>query len=345
MKANIKQGLAPGTMVFTGTQKVEALSFELIQYNETELTSQTLDTKKNPELNPETVNWLNVTGLHDTHAIENLGKHFNLHPLTLEDLVSVGQRPKVEAFDDYLFITLRMLSLKNDKLDNEQLSIILKDNTVITFQERSGDVFAPLRDRLSKAKGRIRKLKADYLAYALMDVTVDHYFAVLEHYSDQIETLEQVILESPTPKALEQVNQLKRELLFFKKSVWPLRELINALIREESGLLSQDVQAFLRDLHDHAIQVIDSVETLREMLTGLHDFYLSSLSNKMNEVMKVLTIISTIFIPLGFLAGVYGMNFEHIAELQWRWAYPTFWLVILSLVTLMLLYFKRRDWL
>jgi magnesium transporter len=343
-----KAGLAPGSVVYTGEVKVDTVTIELFQYDAAKLTErQALTLEDAPaSRTPGQISWYNITGLHDTELIQAFGETFGLHPLVTEDIVSVGQRPKVELFDDYLFIVLRMLGQgQAGAPQSEQLSLVLGSDYVLTFQERQGDVFAPVRERLRKGKGRIRKLGADYLAYALIDVIVDSYFSVLEHYGDELEELEEEILREPTPRSLEHVNRLRRELLFLRKSIWPLRELTGTMQREESPVLSAVVVTFLRDVHDHSIQVIDTVETFREMLSGLHDFYLTSLSFKMNEVMKVLTIIATIFIPLGFLVGVYGMNFDVMPELHLRWGYPALWLIMLGVVTTMLLYFKRRRWL
>ena len=230
-------------------------------------------------------------------------------------------------------------------LEGEQVSFVLGKDILITFQEKPGDVFDGVRERLRQKKGRITKMGVDYLAYALMDALVDTYFLVLESYSDQTETLEDVVVDDPTPQVLAQINDLKRDALFFRRSVWPLREIMSSLQREETPLFTPEVLTFVRDLYDHSVQVIDTAETLREILASLHDTYLSSLSFKMNEVMKVLTIVGTIFIPLSFLVGVYGMNFDTMPELHVWWAYPLLWLFMISLVVGMLVYFRRRDWL
>ncbi|MEJ2666493.1 MAG: magnesium/cobalt transporter CorA, partial [Deinococcales bacterium] len=297
------------------------------------------------------VRWLNVNGVHRAELVERIGTALELHPLTMEDIVSLGQRPKVEDYDRYLYITLRMLvygshdgSPSVQSLVNEQLSLVLLSGIVLTFQERPGDGFEPVRERLRQGKGRIRRLGADYLAYALMDVIIDSYFTVLEDYGDAIEELEAAILEDPNTDVLQRVNHLKRETLLVRKAVWPLRELIAGVERDEGELMSRAVVDYLRDAHDHAIQVIDTVETLRDMLTNLHDMYLSALSYRMNDVMKVLTIIATIFIPLSFLVGVYGMNFHHMPELSWPWAYPALWGLMIVLALGMLFIFRRRGW-
>ncbi len=342
-----KVGLSPGSVVYTGTRRVEQQTIEVMQYDgETLLERPDLDLDNAVALpTPERVTWLNIIGLHETGTLERLGEAFGLHPLTVEDIASVGQRPKLEGFDDYLYIVLRMLRLDNGRVEQEQISLVLGRNVLLTFQEHPGDVFEPVRERIRQNKGRIRKLDADYLAYTLIDVIIDNYFIVLEHLSDELELLEEHVFADPGPSVPERINQLKREMLSLRKVIWPLRELMAGLQREESSLLSRTVLTFLRDAYDHAIQAIDTVETLRDMLSGLQDAYLSSVSLRMNEVMKVLTIIATIFIPLSFLVGVYGMNFDVMPELHFRYGYFVLWGVMLAITAGMLLYFRRRKWL
>jgi magnesium transporter len=288
-----------------------------------------------------------VTGIHDVKIIEEFGKAFNIHPLLLEDILHTDQRPKLEEFDDFLFITLRILSYDeaNNELLSEQVSLILGSNFIISFQEREGDVFNPVRMRIKNAKGRIKKKGCDYLAYALIDAVVDHYFLVLEKYGEKIEILQEEVLSHPTPDTLQVIQRTKRDMIFLRKSVWPLREVINVLQRGESALISDNVIIYLRDVYDHTIQVIDSIETFRDMISGTLDVYLSSVSNKMNEVMKVLTIVATIFIPLTFIAGIYGMNFKYMPELEWYWGYPIALGVMVLLVGMMLLWFRRKRFL
>jgi magnesium transporter len=253
----------------------------------------------------------------------------------------------MEDFEDYIFIVTKMLSYdeKENQIKTEQFSLVLGQNYIITFQERVGDVFELVRDRLRKGKGRIRKRPPDYLAYALIDAIVDHYFTVLEKLGERVEALEEELMTNPSPETLQTIHHTRRELIFLRKSVWPLRELIGGLERGESSLVDENTTVFLRDVYDHTIQVIDMVETLRDMVSGMLDVYLSSVSNKMNEVMKVLTIIATIFIPLTFIAGIYGMNFEFMPELKWHWAYPIVWVIIIAIGITMLLYFRRKKWL
>lgn len=343
-----KLGMAPGSVVYTGEQKVERVTLSLIQYDKEHLVEEhdiSLESAL-AQHKTERVDWMNVNGLHDTDLIEQVGEHFGIHPLVLEDIVSPRQRPKVEYFEGYIYVVMRMLRFDGPgEVDNEQLSLVLGPDYVLTFQERPGDVFEPIRERIRNKMGRIRKLGPDYLAYALMDIMVDTYFAMLETYGESIEELEEELLHDPSPDSLKKVTQLKQEMLYMRKAVWPLRELISSLLRDESPLISETVRTFTRDIYDHAIQVIDTVETLRDVLSGLHDFYLSSLSFKMNEVMQVLTIVGTIFIPLGFLAGIFGMNFDYMPELHLRYGYALFWLLALSLVGGMLWYFRRKKWL
>ena len=346
-----KAGDVPGTVTYTGQETSVPVTLTLYRYDADTLSERVLSLEEVTSQLASTaevqgVRWLNVSGLHDEALLVSLGEVLALHPLTVEDIANVGQRPKVEFFDDYLLTILRMLTLDEaGALQGEQVSFVLSKDTLVTFQEKPGDVFDGVRERLRQKKGRIAKMGVDYLAYALMDALVDTYFLLLETYSDRTETLEDLVVDAPTPQVLARVNTLKRDALFLRRSVWPLREITSSLQREETPLFTPAVLTFVRDLHDHSVQVIDTAETLREILASLHDTYLSSLSFKMNEVMKVLTIVGTIFIPLSFLVGVYGMNFEYMPELHVWWAYPLLWLFMVSLVAGMLVYFRRRGWL
>jgi len=294
-----------------------------------------------------TVSWINIDGLHQVDLIENIGECFDLHPLILEDILNTTQRPKLQDLEDYLCLILKMITYDEtiNQLHIEQVTLILGSNFVISFQETEGDVFDLVRDRLRKGKGKIRKMGADYLAYALLDAVVDNYFIVLEKIGEEIESLEDELLEKPDPETVHGIHNLKRELIFLRKSVWPLREAIVGLEKGESSLIQDKTAIYLRDVYDHTIQVIDTIETYRDMVSGMLDVYLSSLSNKMNEVMKMLTIIATIFIPLTFLAGIYGMNFKYMPELEWPMAYPVLWLIMISVALFMLSYFRKKKWL
>ena len=344
-----KIGLPPGTLVHIGEKKTEKVEMDLIDYDQLQFQEKASVTVEEaiPFKEKPTVTWLNVTGVHDVKIIEQIGKAFNIHPLILEDIVHTGQRPKLEDLENYIFFVLNMLTYdkERDTLVVEQVSLILGAHFVISFQETDSNVFKPVRERIRNAKGRIRKLGSDYLAYALIDAIVDNYFLILEHFGEKIEALQEDVLSVPTPETLQIIQATKRDMIFLRKSVWPLREAISVLYRGESPLIADGVIPYLRDVYDHTIQVIDSIDTFRDMISGTLDVYLSSVSNKMNEVMKVLTIIATIFIPITFIAGVFGMNFKYMPELEWRWAYPVVWLVMLAIGIAMLIGFRRRKWL
>jgi len=343
-------GLTPGALVHVGKKKIEKVRIRLIDYDEAQLQEKEPKTIEEcfPFKDLPTVTWVNIDGLHDVKVMEKVGKHFGLHALVLEDILNTEQRPKIEDFDDHIFVVLKMLYYDetDGEIRAEQISVILGSNFVLSFQERVGDIFNPLRERIRGAKGRVRKMGPDYLAYNLLDAIVDNYFVVLEKLGEQIEGMEEELVSNPTPDTLQRIHNLKREMIFLRKSVWPLREVVSRLERGESELIKDSTGIYLRDVYDHTIQVIDTIETYRDMLSGMLDIYLSSISNRMNQVMKVLTIIATIFIPLTFVAGIYGMNFEYMPELKWHWFYPkAFWLVMLGVAALMLVYFRRKKWL
>ncbi len=347
-KRSSKAGLPPGTLVYVGEKKVETVRITFIDYDE-----QSFEEKQVTKIeeclklkDTPTVSWINIDGLHDIELLEKLGKGFELHPLVLEDILSTGQRPKFEDYEKYIFIVLKMLSFseENQSIEVEQVSLILGPNYVISFQERIGDVFENIRDRIRNAKGRIRKMGPDYLAYALLDAVVDNYFAILEKLGEKIESMEEEVIGDPTEKTVQQIHSLKRQMISLRKSIWPLRELIGGIQKSESSLIKETTDVYLRDVYDHTIQIIDTIESFRDMVSGLLDIYLSSLSNKMNAVMKVLTIIATLFIPLTFVAGIYGMNFEYMPELKVRWAYGAVWLVMITIAVIMLFYFRRKKW-
>ncbi|MBE0515870.1 MAG: magnesium/cobalt transporter CorA [Methanophagales archaeon] len=343
-----KSGLPPGTLIHIGEKKAEKVRISIIDYDETHFQEKEAKTVEEcfPFKDKPTVTWINIDGLHDVEIIEKIGKHFGLHPLLLEDILNTEQRPKMEDFESYIFIVLKMLYYEEEahEIEAEQVSLILGSNFVLSFQEREGDVFKFIRERIRNGKGRIRKAGADYLAYALVDAIVDHYFIILEKLGEKIESIEEELVTNPLPETLQTIHHLKKELIFLRKSVWPVREVINVLERGGSALIHESTGIYLRDVYDHTIQVIDSIETFRDMVAGMLDIYLSSVSNKMNEVMKVLTIIATIFIPLTFIAGIYGMNFEYMPELGWRWGYPVVWLFIGAVVITMVFYFRRKKW-
>jgi len=343
-------GLPPGTLVHTGLPKVEKITIDVTNYSEEFLEEKYFDRIEDvfSYKDSSNISWINVCGLHDTEILEKLGNHFNIHFLALEDILNTEQRPKIDDYESILYCVLKSIGLDESakEITSEQVSLILGRGWVITFQERMPDCFEPVRERIRKSKGRIRKSGSDYLTYALIDLIVDNYFSVLEKIGEAIEQLEDELVTNPRAENLNKIYKMRRELLFLRKSVWPLREALSWMQRDETELIKDDTQIYIRDVYDHAIQVIDTIETYREMISGMLDTYLSSISNRMNEVMKVLTIIATIFIPLTFIAGVYGMNFQNFPELQWRWIYPWgFWVTIILVVFIMFIYFKRKKWL
>jgi magnesium transporter len=344
-----KIGLPPGTPVYVGDRGDEEVKITVLDYDESQI--QEMEVKDVEECFPfketSTVTWINMDGIHKVENIEKIGNHFGVHSLVQEDIVHTEQRPKVEEFEDHIYIVLKMIAYdeENKRTLSEQVSLILGPNYVISFQERQGDIFDSIRERIRNFKGRIRKMGADYLAYTLLDTVVDHYFLVLEKFGERIIELEDELVSNPRPEDLQEIHRLKREMIYLRKSVWPLREVISNLEKTETSLIVQSTQIYLRDVYDHTIQIIDTVETYRDMLSGMHDTYLSSISNRMNEIMKVLTIIATIFIPLTFIAGIYGMNFDFMPELGWKWAYFALWGVILGIALIMIFYFRRKKWL
>jgi magnesium transporter len=344
-----KTGLPPGTLVHIGEKKAESVRINLIDYDEQDFRERQIENIEEcfPFKATPTVTWINIDGLHNVDIVEKVGKHFDLHPLILEDILNTTQRPKFEDYDGHMFTVLKMLRCIGDRrlVQSEQVSLVLGRNFVISFQESIGDVFEPIRERIRKAKGRVRKMGPDYLAYALLDAIVDGYFSVLEVAGDKIESLEEQLVNDPTEEIMRQIHSLKRELIFLRKSIWPLRELISNMLRSESELIKESTGIYLRDVYDHTIQVIDTVESHRDIVSSMLDIYLSSISNRMNAVMKVLTIIATIFIPLTFVAGIYGMNFKFMPELEWRWGYALALLVMTVIAVIMLAYFKKKRWL
>ncbi len=345
-------GLPPGTLVHIGERKTTKVKISVIDYDEKQFEEKEASVEECfPFKEKPTVTWINIDGVHEVNIIEQIGKHYGIHPLVLEDIVSTGQRPKLEDFEDYMYIVLKMLYLsETDKeIKAEQVSLILGSNFVISFQESEGDVFNSVRGRIRNAKGRIRRMSADYLAYTLLDAIIDNYFVILEKIGERVEGMEEELVTNPTPETLQTIHNLKREMIFLRKSVWPLREVIGGIQRSESSLIQESTGIYLRDVYDHTIQVIDTIESFRDMISGMLDIYMSSVSNKMNEVMKVLTIFAAIFIPLTFIAGIYGMNFDpsaspfNMPELGWQWGYPTVWIVLISVAIIMLIYFKRKK--
>ena len=334
--------------MYVGEKKIDRVRIRIIDYDEAQFQEKEAKTVEEcfPFKDKPTVTWINIDGVHQVDIIEKIGNHFNIHPLVSEDIVNTGQRPKMEDFVNYIFVILKMLYYdeKINETKAEQISLILGSNFVISFQENEGDVFDPIRERIRSDRGRIRKMGADYLAYALIDTIVDNYFIILEKLGEKIEEIEDELVTNPALETLQTIHSLKREMIFLRKSVWPLREVISRLERWESPLIDKSLNIYLRDVYDHTIQVIDAIETFRDTLSGLIDIYLSSVSNRMNEIMKVLTIIATIAIPLTVITGIYGMNFQFMPELQLQWSYPLVLLAMLTLGILMIRYFRRKKW-
>ncbi len=342
-----KPGLPPGTLIHTGERKTEKVRLSVFRYNQQTVDFTEIDSvEKLPEPDTALVTWLHVDGLHDVELISEIGKKYNLHSLLLEDVVNIEQRPKLEDYTDYIFIVVKMLSYDEEIADvrSEQVAIVVMENLIISFHENERGFFNPVRERLKAGKGKIRTLGADYLAYALIDSVVDNYFIVFEKLGERIEAIEEELISNPSTSTLHTINGLKREMLLIRKTTWPLREITAVMERRESPLIKPATVVYLRDLYDHTIQIIDTIETMRDILTGMLDIYLSSVSNKTNEVIKVLTIIATIFIPLTFVVGIYGMNFEYMPELAWRWAYPAIMTIMALIVSGMLFYFRRKNW-
>ncbi len=348
-KTSHKAGMSPGTLMHIGEKKIEKPRITLMHYDQERLEEKALRSIEEsfPYKDTAPVTWINVDGLHEVGIIEKIGPPFGIHPLTLEDIVNTGQRPKVDDFEDYIYIVFKMLIFDETTchISSEQVSLILGPHFIISFQEIEGDVFNFVRERIRKGRIHMRKSGPDYLAYALMDAIVDHYFLILEKMGERIEQFENAVYAEPTPEILQSIHELKREIIYFRKQVWPMREVLNNLQKTESPLVQQTNKVFIRDVYDHTIQVIDTIESFRDIIAGMMDLYLSTLSNRMNEVMKVLTIMATLFIPLTFIAGIYGMNFKFMPELEWQWSYPVLWAVLLVISGSMLFYFKRKKWL
>lgn len=341
-------GAQPGSLIHVGKPRSKSVSISVLDYDEQSCKKQDNIAPDQLEQykNNDSVSWINVDGIHNPDVIHQVGETFNIHPLIREDIMNTHQRPKVEETGNQIFVVLKMIYKHPSEEDvvGEQISLLVGPGYVISLQETPGDVFDPVRTRIEQGKGQMRSRRADYLMYALMDTTVDQYFIILETFSEEITVIEEELFDDPDRELLQSIHSLKRDLIYFRKSVWPLREVIGRLQRNEYELLSENMTPYLRDLYDHTIQVIDTIESVRETLSSQTDLYLSSVSNRMNEVMKTLTIIATIFIPLTFIAGVYGMNFEVMPELQWTYGYPAVLFVMAGVSFVMLLYFWRKDW-
>ncbi|WLR59575.1 magnesium/cobalt transporter CorA [Guptibacillus hwajinpoensis] len=343
-----KKGMPPGSLVYIGDEQTEEVTVSAIAFDShgmEEFEDVSID-KIKTLIDSDQVAWINVNGVHNVQLVDQISKKLGLHPLTTEDILNTDHRPKIDFFEDHLLSIVKMLDLSPEStdLDIEQVSFILMENTVVTFQEKRGDLFDPVRLQLQESKGRIRKSGADFLYYSLLDVIFDQYLIIMDEMDDRIAELEGMIMEDPDNHSLQDINQYKNTILQLKKTVWPVREVVNKLINRKVPYIKEDISFYLQDIHDHIVQANDMVETSRGQLYGLLDVYYSSLSMKMNEIMKVLTIVSTIFIPLTFIAGIYGMNFKNMPELSWEWSYPAVWIVMIIITGLMLVYFKRKNW-
>jgi len=347
-KLSIKAGLPPGSLIHIGEKKSETIQIRQFSYNKDSFEEKVIDLNDVSLicLEKSTIHWIEVEGIHDVGTIEKLGNCFGIHPLVLEDILNTEQRPKIENYEGYTFIVVKMLFYDNklDEFTTEQESFILGENYVISFSERKSETYNTVREGIRQGIGRIRKMGADYLIYNLLDVIVDNYFVVLDELSEKIEDAEDELVLKPSQDTLKVIHKLKRQMLYLHKSVWPLREVISFLSRSETTLVKESVDIYIRDLYDHVIQIMDTTETLRDILSSMLDMYLSSISNRMNEIMKVLTIISTVFIPLSFIVGLYGMNLKNMPEYNWPWMYPVLWAIMISVATSMLIFFKKKKW-
>lgn len=342
-----KAGLKPGSLIYIGESKENSVNISYIHYTPENIIEKSLWDIKDINLkDPSGVHWINVYGLSDTSIIEGLGKSFSVEHLFLEDILNTSKRPKIDDLNNNLFIILKMIynNEGSDVIVSEQLSIILSGNYVITFQEDPGDVFDPIRDRIRLDKGPIRKKGPDYLCYAIIDAVVDNYFRVLENFEDRIENLQQELVEIPDKDTLRKIYSIKGELIFLKKSVWPLREILSTMYHGDYNLISDSLNIYIKDIYEHLIEVNDTLQLFLDSISNMLDIYLSSMSNKMNEVMKILTIFSTIFIPLTFIAGIYGMNFKYMPELDMKYSYYILWIIMIAITISMLRIFKKKKW-
>jgi magnesium transporter len=350
-----RKGLPPGTVLHLSEDIYKKTIITCMNYGDSLFEEKTVETVEGCFSPPEntSVSWINIDGLHDSSVITKIGERYAVHPLILEDILTTDQRPKIEEYDNFLFIVLRMITFDEKEyiINAEQVSMVLMKDRLITFQEKEGDVFGIIRERIRNNKGKIRKMGADYLGYSLIDAIVDGYFVVLDKIGEEIDEIEENLLTAKSSnESLMDIHELKREMIFLRKSVWPLREILSSMYRSHSKIIREDMLIYLKDSYDHTVQVMETVETYRDVLASLLDVYLSTISNRMNEIMKVLTIMSTIFIPLTFISGLYGMNFHtdispyNMPELSWKYGYPACLLLMLAVVITMLLYFKRNKW-
>lgn len=343
-----RPGSPPGVLVHVGRKKMQNVEIQAFDFSPEQIEElQDITAEESLRFrDTKNVSWVNIDGLHDVNVIRTIGSHYHIHPLNMEDVLDTNHRPKLDDMEDYIYVSLKMLTINpsNKRVAQEHISILLGESWVLSFQEIPGDIFDPIRERLRAGKGRMRRMGADYFAYALMDSIVDHYFVVVEELGARIEILDEAILERPSPNTLQEIHSLKNELISVRKAVWPLRDIVSGLERNECKLIRPETTVFIKDLYDHVIQLIDTVEVYRDLVGGLFDIYLSSISNRTNEVIRVLTVTTSIFIPLTFIVGVYGMNFHYFPELEWKYGYPLIWLVMIGLASGMIYFFRKRGW-
>lgn len=349
-KTLTKTGMAPGTLLYVGDADTSTpVKVSVLQYDENEIQEADIIDVKDclPFVDTPQTTWINFDGITDVNKVEEIGKCFDIHPLALEDILNTKQRPKIEDYENLTFITLKIIRYDKKQLDIsfDNFSIVLGKNYVVTFLDRPTNILNCIHSRIKQSGSRIRKMGPDYLSYAVLDAIVDNYFETLEHIGEDIESLQNDLMKNPTPKLLHKVYGLKNTLIMLRKNIWPLRDNMHKLMHSENELFDNKTLPFLRDLYDHLLQVIDNIETCRDIVGSMLELYLSSVSFKMNEIMKVLTIIATIFIPLTFIAGIYGMNFEFMPELKWQYGYPAVWGIMSATAIAMLIYFRRKKWL
>lgn len=343
-----KTGLPPGSIIYTGGEKTHLPEISLFKFNTEFYEEREAIADENLKLlvTEDTVTWINVNGVHDTDLISKFEKDFNIHTLLLEDIANVNQRPKIDSYGDYLFFSLKMLSYNSDtkEIDNEQVSFVLGKNFLISFQEKPGDIFDHVRERIRHNQGKVRHKQADYLCYTLIDLIVDYYFHIIEIIGDEIDELEDIILINPLQENLQAIQNNKKQLLMLRKAIFPLREAIYKLVKNEYQLVETKTVKYFNDVYDHTVQIIETIESQRDMNSGLKDIYLSGVSMQMNKVMQVLTLIATIFIPLTFIVGIYGMNFEYMPELSWRYGYFIIMGIMFAISVFLVIFFKKKRW-
>lgn len=344
------RGSIPGTVEYIGMPREEEIRIDVLEYNESTITNENIiGSVKELEgyIDRPDIKWIQVTGVHNLDILNEIGKQFNIIPLDLEDIANTTQRPRIEEREDYIFLVFKILQIDSEsrEVNMEQISMVLGPNYVISFHETTPQVFQTLHNRIVTSKGRVRKMKTDYLVFAIIDIIIDHYFTLIEDIGESIEETEEELITSPGQASQEAIYKIKRRLGYVKKTIWPAREVLNQLQRSDHQLIHDETRIYFRNNYDHTIQIIETLESLRDLTSGMMDLYLSTVSYKMNEIMKVLTIFSTIFIPLTFFAGVYGMNFKYLPELEWKFGYFLFWGIMVIITILMLLFFRRKKWL